>query len=93
MGNARIAIPVQASDMLLILLAHFRMFDVNDESRQSALYQPWKENLTNGRYPASQTANREGIKFEASKKLSSYQPPEVIAFLSLHFSLSQYFFS
>ena len=91
MGNARIAIPVHASDMLLILLAHFRMFDVNDESRQSALHQPWKANLTNGKYPALETAKKDGIYFCASKQLTDKS--KVIDFLSLHSSLSQYFFS
>ena len=91
MGNARIAIPVQASDMLLILLAHFRMFDVNDESRQSALHQPWKANLLGGQHPCPQTAKKKGVNFHNSKQIAD--PSKVSDFLSLHSSLSQYFFS
>ena len=91
MGNARIAIPVQASDMLLILLAHFRMFDVNDESRQSALHQPWKANLLDGQHPAPHAAKKKGIYFLASKQMTD--SIKVSDFLSLHSSLSQYFFS
>ena len=91
MGNARIAIPVQASDILLILLAHFRIFDVSDESRQSALHPPWKANLVDGQHPAPETAKKKGLYFFASKQMTD--PSKVSDFLSLHSSLSQYFFS